>query len=85
MTATALHRATPKARKSASFPAYITDELRRYDEHLRDVRGLAETTHHYVEADLTMKERALAKLHEPDVKIQRYRAPDSLLDLLKTL
>ena len=43
------------------------------------------TTHHYVEADLTMKERALAKLHEPDVKIQRYRAPDSLLDFLKTL
>ncbi len=43
------------------------------------------TTHHYVEADLTMKERALAKLHEPDVTIQRYRAPDSLLDFLKTL
>jgi site-specific recombinase XerD len=43
------------------------------------------TTHHYVEADLAMKERALAKLHEPDVKIQRYRAPDSLLDFLKTL
>ena len=43
------------------------------------------TTHYYVEADLTMKERALAKLHEPDVKIQRYRAPDSLLDFLKTL
>ncbi|MDP2759111.1 MAG: tyrosine-type recombinase/integrase [Sideroxyarcus sp.] len=43
------------------------------------------TTHHYVEADLTMKERALAKLHEPDVKIQRYRAPDSLIDFLKTL
>jgi site-specific recombinase XerD len=43
------------------------------------------TTHHYVEADLTMKESALAKLYEPDVKIQRYRAPDSLLDFLKTL
>lgn len=43
------------------------------------------TTHHYVEADLTMKERALARLHEPDVKIQRYRAPDSLIDFLKTL
>ncbi len=43
------------------------------------------TTHHYVEADLTMKERALARLHEPDVKLQRYRAPDSLLDFLKTL
>ncbi len=43
------------------------------------------TTHHYVEADLAMKERALARLHEPDVKIQRYRAPDSLIDFLKTL
>ena len=43
------------------------------------------TTHHYVEADLAMKERALAKLHEPDAKIQRYRAPDSLLNFLKTL
>ena len=43
------------------------------------------TTHHYVEADLTMKDCALARLHEPDVKIQRYRAPDSLIDFLKTL
>lgn len=43
------------------------------------------TTHRYVEADLTMKERALARLHEPDAKIQRYRAPDSLIDFLKTL
>ena len=40
------------------------------------------TTHCYVEADLTMKERALSKLHEPDAKIQRYRAPDSLIDFL---
>ncbi len=29
--------------------------------------------------------RALAKLHEPDEKIQRYRAPDSLIDFLKKL
>jgi len=44
------------------------------------------TTHQYVEADLAMKERALAKLHDPEGKIQpRYRAPDSLLDFLKTL
>ena len=43
------------------------------------------TTHHYVEADLNMKERALAKLHEPETKIQRYRAPDSLINFLKTL
>lgn len=43
------------------------------------------TTHHYVEADLTMKERALAKLHEPEAKLQRYRAPDSLINFLKSL
>jgi len=43
------------------------------------------TTHHYVEADLTMKERALARLHEPTAKIQRYRAPDSLINFLKSL
>ncbi len=43
------------------------------------------TTHHYVEADLTMKERALARLHEPEAKIQRYQAPDSLINFLKTL
>jgi site-specific recombinase XerD len=43
------------------------------------------TTHHYVEADLAMKERALARLQEPDTNIIRYHAPDSLLEFLKTL
>ena len=43
------------------------------------------TTHQYVEADLAMKERALAKLHEPDLSTPRYRAPDTLIDFLKTL
>jgi len=43
------------------------------------------TTHHYVEADLAMKDRALARLQEPDEKIHRYHAPDSMLDFLKTL
>lgn len=42
-------------------------------------------THHYVEVDLSMKERALAKLHEPDAKILRYPAPDSLIGFLKSL
>jgi hypothetical protein len=32
-----------------------------------------------------MKERALARLHEPEDKIQRYSAPDSLISFLKTL
>ena len=43
------------------------------------------TTHQYVEADLAMKERALARLQEPEVKLRRYRAPDSLIDFLRTL
>lgn len=43
------------------------------------------TTHQYVEVDLAMKERALARLHEPEAKLQRYRAPDSLLDFLRAL
>jgi len=32
-----------------------------------------------------MKERALARLQEPEAKIHRYRASDSLLEFLKTL
>jgi site-specific recombinase XerD len=43
------------------------------------------TTHQYVEADLAMKQQALAKLQEPDAALQRYRAPDSLIEFLKTL
>jgi site-specific recombinase XerD len=43
------------------------------------------TTHHYVEADLAMKERALARLQEPDAALRRFRAPDSLVEFLKTL
>ena len=44
-----------------------------------------ETSHHYVEADLAMKERALARLQKPEAKIQRYRAPDSSIAFLKNL
>lgn len=43
------------------------------------------TTHHYVEADLAMKERALSRLKEPKTRPRRYRAPDSLLQFLGTL
>jgi integrase len=44
-----------------------------------------ETTHQYVEANLAMKERALSRLQEPEAKIRRYRASDSLINFLKTL
>jgi site-specific recombinase XerD len=43
------------------------------------------TTHMYVEADLTMKERALAKVQEPRTRPVRYRASDKLLKFLDTL
>ena len=43
------------------------------------------TTHQYVEADLAMKQRALARLHEPDAAAHRYKVPDSLMQFLKSL
>lgn len=43
------------------------------------------TTHMYVEADLAMKERALARLKAPDVKPARYRPPKALLQFLQSL
>jgi site-specific recombinase XerD len=43
------------------------------------------TTHRYVEADLAMKEKALARLEAPDTKLHRYKAPDSLMRFLQTL
>lgn len=43
------------------------------------------TTHRYVEADLAMKEKALARLQAPDTKLCQYRAPDSLMRFLQTL
>lgn len=43
------------------------------------------TTHMYVEADLAMKERALARLKPPEVKQARYRAPKALLAFLQAL
>ncbi len=43
------------------------------------------TTHLYVEADLTLKERALSRLDEPAVKRIRYRPTDRLLRFLESL
>lgn len=43
------------------------------------------TTHMYVEADLDMKERALARLKQPEIKQARYRAPKALLAFLQAL
>lgn len=43
------------------------------------------TTHRYVEADLGMKERALARLEAPDTTMRPFRPSDSLMRFLQTL
>lgn len=43
------------------------------------------TTHVYLEADLSMKEKALARVDSPHANNPRYRAPDSLLAFLDGL
>ncbi len=43
------------------------------------------TTHGYVEADLAMKERALATIAPPETKRKRYRPTDKLLQFLESL
>lgn len=43
------------------------------------------TTHMYVEADLAMKETALARLKPPEIKHARYRPPKALLEFLRSL
>jgi site-specific recombinase XerD len=43
------------------------------------------TTHRYVEADLAMKDKALARLQDPDTQIHRYHPPDALMQFLQDL
>lgn len=43
------------------------------------------TTHGYIEADLTMKERALAAVCPPQIRRARYRPADKLLQFLESL
>jgi len=43
------------------------------------------TTHRYVEANLEMKEKALARLDEPKTKLRRYRPADEILKFLQQL
>jgi integrase/recombinase XerD len=43
------------------------------------------TTHQYAQANLAMKEKALAKLQDPNTAARRFRASDSLLEFLKKL
>jgi len=44
MTNTSLHRVAPSTQPSAAFSGDVAEELHRYDEYLRDVRGLSTGT-----------------------------------------
>jgi integrase len=41
------------------------------------------TTHRYVEANLEMKQKALARLQDPDAKMSRYQPLDDLMKFLQ--
>lgn len=43
------------------------------------------TTHQYLEADLRMKEKALARLQSPSFAFRRYKAPEDILSFLDGL
>ena len=43
------------------------------------------TTHMYVEADLAMKQKALARLEEPSIKQTRYKPPKGVMEFLQSL
>ncbi len=43
------------------------------------------TTHQYLDADLRMKEKALAKLQPPDMHLTRYKPPNDILSFLDGL
>ena len=47
MDHTTTHRAASDARESAAYSDHITEELRRYEEHLRDIRGLVENSYRH--------------------------------------
>lgn len=67
---------TPNSPEASTYSAYITEELRRYDEHLRDVRGLAAGTRKgrlriigwLLEGKFKHREIVIARLHSDDVR-----------------
>jgi site-specific recombinase XerC len=76
MNRTSSHRSAQRVRSSAEIPDPVADELRRYDDNLRDVRGLAAGTrrnHYRIVSQLLRKKFAggvvtMAKLRAADVR-----------------
>ena len=67
---------TPNSPEASTYSAHITKELRRYDEHLRDVRGLAAGTRKgrlriigwLLEGKFKRREIVFARLRPDDVR-----------------
>ena len=72
----------------AAYNSYASSAVRGWNRRNRALAGARnprDHTHHYVEADLTMKDQALAHLQEPGANVSRYYAPNSLMEFLKGL
>ena len=52
--------------------------------HLHFALASSSSTQRYVEADLAMKEKALARLVPPDTSVRKFRVPDSFMRFLQT-
>lgn len=67
---------TPNSLEASTYSAYITEELRRYDEHLRDVRGLAAGTRKgrlriigwLLEGKFKRREIVIARMQPDDIR-----------------
>ena len=74
MNQTTTHRAASDARKPAAYSNHITEELHCYEEHMRDVRGLAEGS---CRQRIRIVERLLhKKFAERPIDITELRAAD---------
>lgn len=76
MKPTTSHPAKPKVRIPTTFSIHIADELRRYDAHLRDVRGLATGTRNerlrivglFLQGKFRGRAIDIGKLHPDDIR-----------------
>lgn len=67
---------TPNSREASAYSAHITEELRHYDEHLRDVRGLAACTRSsrlriigwLLEGKFKRREIVIARMRPDDIR-----------------
>jgi len=76
MTISTTNGDTPNSPEATTYSAYITEELGRYDEHLRDVRGLATGTRRgrlriigwLLEGKFKRREIVFARMRPDDVR-----------------